>query len=302
MIPNPMQEKANSLLNIEGLTVDFDLGQGSAHRALDGVALAISKNEVVALVGESGAGKTVLSHACLGLLPSNARVSGQISWRGVGRDAARGAAFAPLRGREIAMVFQDAQASLNPLYPIREQIGWILRRHRGLSGQEQLAEAIHLFESVKLSDPERVLRAYPDELSGGMNQRVGIAMALAAQPELLIADEPTSALDISIGKGIVELLGNLRRTLGLSILLITHDLGVAARLADRILVMESGKIVENAPVTEFLSRPEAESSRKLIDCYRFMNPFSKSERATELSAHPTAPIEFSTTHTRPVLA
>ena len=254
------------------LTVVFDSVKSLHHRALNGFSLSVREGEIVALLGESGAGKTLLTHACLGLLPQGARVSGQVIWRGTKLDAVDRPAFQKLRGKEIGMVFQDAQASLNPLYPVAEQLRWILGHHRQLAGSEGEKECLRLLQSVKLPDPERVMRSYPAELSGGMCQRVMIAMALASRPSLLIADEPTSALDISIASGIIALLGELKRNLGLSILFVTHDLGVAAKLADRILVMEGGEIVEEAPSAGFLSRCTHNASRRLIDAYEFMNP------------------------------
>ena len=267
-----MPKSANGLLQVEGLTVVFNEAKSLRHRVLNGVSLSVGEGETVALLGESGAGKTLLSHACLGLLPKSATVSGQVIWRGAKLDAADRSAFQRLRGKDIGMVFQDAQASLNPLYPMSEQLRWIVNHHRQLSGDEGEKEALRLLRSVKLPDPERVMRSYPAELSGGMCQRVMIAMALASRPSLLIADEPTSALDISIASGIIALLSDLKRSLGLSILFVTHDLGVAAKLADRILVMENGEVVEDAPSKGFLSRGTHQASRRLIDAYEFMNP------------------------------
>ena len=273
-----------SLIEVVGLTVVFNGVKALRHRALRGVSLSVGEGETVALLGESGAGKTLLSHACLGLLPKSATISGQVIWRGAKLDAADRSAFQKLRGREIGMVFQDAQASLNPLYPVSEQLRWIVNHHRQLSGEEGEKEAVRLLQSVKLPDPERVMRSYPAELSGGMCQRVMIAMALASRPSLLIADEPTSALDISIASGIIALLGELKRSLGLAILFVTHDLGVAAKLADRILVMENGEIVEDAPSQGFLSRGTHLASRRLIDAYEFMNPRTVLAETPALSA------------------
>jgi ABC-type glutathione transport system ATPase component len=279
-----MTENAESLLRIEGLTLDFDVGKPTEHRALGGVSLKVGKGEVVALIGESGAGKTVFSHSVLGLLPKSARVTGKVLWRGVDLLGTPRSEMQRIRGRQIGMIFQDPQASLNPLYPASAQIGWIVRHHLGLRGHDIDRESLRLLDSVKLANPQRVLGSYPDELSGGMCQRVMIAMAIASKPSLLIADEPTSALDISVATDIVALLGDLRTTLGLSILLVTHDLGIAARVADRILVMERGRIVEDCPARSFLSRAAHEASRRLCDAYKFMHPYPAAETATVLQA------------------
>jgi ABC-type dipeptide/oligopeptide/nickel transport system ATPase component len=262
----------HALLHVEGLTVDFDAGKPSAHRAVNGVSLTITKGEVLGLVGESGSGKTVLAHSILGLLPDNGKVSsGRIEW--LGRDLVRLSEreLRQIRGKEIAMIFQDPQASLNPVYPVGQQVEWVLKLHRGITGAEADAEVLRLFESVKLRNPSRCADSYPHELSGGMCQRVMIAMALAGRPKLLIADEPTSALDVSVAAEIVSLLSGLRREFGLSILIITHDLGVATKLADRITVMEHGELVENIPAPDFVSHAGHPASRKLIEASIYLS-------------------------------
>lgn len=265
---NPNQE---ALLRIRGLSVDFDASGPGELRALREISLSIETGEIVGLVGESGSGKTVLSLSILGLLPSNARISaGQILWKGRDLHGLREAEYRSIRGKEIAMIFQDPQASLNPIHPVGHQIQWILKHHRAITGPAAKAEVIRLFESVQLRDPERCYHSYPHELSGGMCQRVMIAMALAGQPKLLIADEPTSALDVSVAAGIVSLLANLREELDLSILIITHDLGVATCLADRIAVLDQGCLVEDRSASNFLSRAEHDASQSLIQASRFL--------------------------------
>ena len=265
------QESHTALLRVEGLCVDFDAGKPTAHRALEAVDLTIGKGEIVGLVGESGSGKTVLAHAILGLLPRNGRASsGTIEFGGRKLLGLPEQDLRQIRGKEISMIFQDPQASLNPVYPVGKQIEWVLKHHRGLSGTEAESEILSLFDSVKLREPRRVTKAYPHELSGGMCQRVMIAMAIAAHPSLLIADEPTSALDVSVAAEIVSLLANLQETLGLSILVITHDLGVATRLADRIAVLDRSFLVENLPSGEFLTHARHDASRRLINASRFM--------------------------------
>jgi ABC-type glutathione transport system ATPase component len=259
------------LLEIEGLTVVFDDGKPTAHRALDAVSLLIGEGEILGLVGESGSGKTVLSHTILGLLPRNGRVTeGSVRWKGRGLHHLPEKELRPIRGKEIAMIFQDPQASLNPVYPVGRQIDWVLKLHRGIVGPEAERETLRLFESVKLRDPKRVARSYPHELSGGMCQRVMIAMALAGRPKLLIADEPTSALDVSVASEIVALLASLNKEFSLSILIITHDLGVATCLADRIAVLDQGQLAETLPSDQFLRCATHPASELLIRASRFL--------------------------------
>ena len=260
-----MHETSNHLLCVEGLSVDFDAGKSTVLRALDEVSLSIGEGEVLGLVGESGSGKTVLSHTILGLLPGNGRVtSGRILWKGRELQSLPEKELRPIRGKEIAMIFQDPQASLNPVYPVGRQIEWVLSLHRGMNGSESEKEVLRLLDSVKLRDPKRVARSYPHELSGGMCQRVMIAMALAGHPDLLIADEPTSALDVSVASEIVALLASLNKEFSLSILIITHDLGVATCLADRIAVLDQGKLAETLPADQFIRGASHPASELLI--------------------------------------
>lgn len=266
-----MSDFSNNLLRVEGLSVVFDAGKSTAHRALDGVSLSIDKGEILGLVGESGSGKTVLSHSILGLLPGNGRVtSGRIVWQGRELQSLPESALRPIRGKEIAMIFQDPQASLNPVYPVGRQIEWVLKPHRKLTGPDAERETLRLFESVKLRDPKRIARSYPHELSGGMCQRVMIAMALAGHPDLLIADEPTSALDVSVASEIVALLAALNEEFSLSILIITHDLGVATCLADRIAVLDQGLLAETLPADQFIRAASHPASQLLIQASRFL--------------------------------
>lgn len=267
-----MHEKSDHLLSVEGLSVVFDAGKPTAHCALDNVSLSIGEGDVLGLVGESGSGKTVLSHAILGLLPRNGRVtSGSIRWKGRELQNLPESALRPIRGKEIAMIFQDPQASLNPVYPVGRQIEWVLSLHRGMNGSEAEKEVLRLLDSVKLRDPKRVARSYAHELSGGMCQRVMIALALAGRPKLLIADEPTSALDVSVAAEIVALLSSLRVDWRLSMLVITHDFGVATRIADRIAVIDAGTIVETKASDEFQSLASHSSSRRLIAASHYLN-------------------------------
>lgn len=269
----PDQPKDPSpFLRVEALTVDFNPGKPTALRALDGVSLSVGEGEIVGLVGESGSGKTVLSHSILGLLPRNGRItSGRIVWRGRDLHGLPEKQLRPIRGKEIAMIFQDPQASLNPVYPVGRQIEWVLADHRDLHGAEAREEVLRLFDAVKLRDPKRCAEAYPNELSGGMAQRVMIAQALAGNPRLLIADEPTSALDVSVSAEIVALLERLRGDLGLSICIITHDLAVATRLADRIAVLDHSRLVEDLPAASFLDDARSDASLSLIRASLFLS-------------------------------
>jgi len=277
-----VNHETSKLLQIEGLTVDFNAGKPSSHRALEAVSLDIGEGEVLGLVGESGSGKTVLSHSILGLLPANGRISsGRVVWKGRELQSLPEKKLRPIRGKEIGMIFQDPQASLNPVYPVGRQIQWVLSLHRGMTGSDAEKETLRLLDSVKLRDPKRVARSYPHELSGGMCQRVMIAMALGGHPDLLIADEPTSALDVSVAAEIVALLTSLRDEFNLSILIITHDLGVATCIADRIAVLDQSHMVEMSDSVDFLSSAQHPASHTLIKASRFLDAALHSVQYTE---------------------
>lgn len=242
---------SHPLLEVEGLVVDFDPGKPSVHRALDGVSLSIGEGEVIGLVGESGSGKTVLSHSILGLLPRNGRVtSGSIRWRGRELQALTERQMRPIRGGEIAMIFQDPQASLNPVYPIGRQIRWVLKLHRNIIGTDAKTEVLRLLESVKLRDAQRVARCFPHELSGGMCQRVMIAMALACRPKLLIADEPTSALDVKTQSEIINLLIQIRHEMSIAMLFVSHDLRTVRSLCSEVVIMSAGTASQRYRLSE----------------------------------------------------
>jgi peptide/nickel transport system ATP-binding protein len=235
------------LLQVEDLSVTFTRrGRRDVH-AVDGVSFTVAAGETLGLVGESGSGKSVTSLAVMGLLPARGvRVGGQVSFDGRSLLRLRKDELRDLRGRDMAMVFQDPLSSLNPVVPIGTQVTEVLTRHRGLSGADARREAARLLDLVGIPDPDRRLREYPHQLSGGMRQRALVAMAVACQPRLLIADEPTTALDVTIQAQILELLRELVRDQGTALVLITHDLGVVAGLCDRVNVMYSGRIVEQA--------------------------------------------------------
>lgn len=239
-----------TLVAIEGLTVDFD-----GVRVLHGIDLHVGKGEAVGLVGESGSGKSVTWLAALGLLPGKARVGGRVKLEGADILGAPDQTLDRIRGGRIAMIFQDPASALNPVLTIRRQIGESLALHRGLSGGAIKAEARRLLDLVGIPDAERRLSAYPHEFSGGQNQRIMIAMALAGNPDLLVADEPTTALDATIQAQILDLIRDIRRETGMALVLISHDLGVVAQTCDRVCVMYAGRIVEEAPAAVLFDDP-----------------------------------------------
>ena len=242
------------LLDIRNLTVSFATRSG-AFRAVDGINLSVAANEVLAIVGESGSGKSVAMLAVMGLLPWTATVAAD-TMNFLGQDLR---ALSPrerrkIIGKDIAMIFQEPMSSLNPCFTVGFQIGETLKTHLGLDKSERRARAIELLQQVGITDPEQRLRAFPHQLSGGMSQRVMIAMALACRPKLLIADEPSTALDVTIQAQILDLLLKLRQDTGMGLVLITHDMGVVAETADRVTVQYAGQQVEeNAAYALFAS-------------------------------------------------
>ena len=247
------------LLEIRALTVEF-AGEPPVC-AVDGVDLSVEARESVAIVGESGSGKSQLLHACIGLLAANGRARGSVRFEG--RELLGGNAAA-IRGRGIGFVFQDASGSLTPHRRIGLQLAEVASAAHGLSRDAARAESRRMLECVHLPDAERRLMQYPHELSGGMRQRVAIALALMARPRLLFADEPTTALDVTVQAEILALVAELCREFGMALLLVTHDLGVVAALADRIAVMQAGRFVETAAAVDFLSGPRHSYSAGLL--------------------------------------
>jgi oligopeptide/dipeptide ABC transporter ATP-binding protein len=244
------------LLEVTNLATHFPTREGLV-RAVDGVSLHLDRGELLGLVGESGCGKSMTALSIKRLIAAPGKiVSGEILFDGQDLLQLSNAEMRDVRGNDIAMIFQDPMTSLNPVFTVGEQIAEALRLHRGLSRKAARAGAIDAMREVSIPDPALRADDYPHQLSGGMRQRVMIAMALACDPKLLIADEPTTALDVTIQAQILELLNGLRRTRDLAILLITHDLGVVAEVADRVAVMYTGKIVEEAPVDELFARPK----------------------------------------------
>jgi len=248
---------SDPLLEIENLKVIFHGDRGSATHAVDGLDLTIQRGQTLGLVGESGCGKTATALSVMGLLPkASAEVSGRIRFDGAELLSLPDRAMRNLRGDRLAMIFQEPMTSLNPSYSIGEQIAESLVRHRGLSRGEARARTVELLRLVKIPSPEQRVDDYPHRLSGGMRQRAMIALALACDPELLIADEPTTALDVTIQAQILALMRELKASTGIAIILITHDLGVVAEICDHVAVMYAGEIVEYAPVGALFATPQ----------------------------------------------
>ncbi|MEW6706387.1 MAG: dipeptide ABC transporter ATP-binding protein [Pseudomonadota bacterium] len=258
------------LLSIQDLRVAFRMGKvdGVMQRAeaVKGVSFDIPENSTVALVGESGSGKSVTAMSILNLLPDNAERSGQILYHGQDLLQAGMAQLQSLRGRDIACVFQDPMTSLNPVFTVGDQLVEPLRRHLGLGGRAALDKAESLLTEVGIPEPKRRLKAYPHELSGGQQQRVMIAMALACEPKLLIADEPTTALDVTIQRQILELLAKLQQRHRMSVLFISHDLGVVGEIADQVVVMRHGVVREQGPVDRIFAAPQDPYTQALLSC------------------------------------
>jgi oligopeptide transport system ATP-binding protein len=252
-------------LSVDELTIRFARRAGTLE-AVTGVSLRIAPKECVGVVGESGSGKTQLFLAAMGLLAGRAEVSGSIRFDGNELLGTTAAAINRVRGSKLTMIFQDPMTSLTPHLRIGTQLAEVLVCHLGLSWREARSAAGRMLERVRIPDPKRRLHQYPYELSGGMRQRVMLAMSLLCKPELMIADEPTTALDVTLQAQIIELLRAVRGETGMALVLISHDLGVIAALADRILVMYAGKIVENAAADELLRRPRHPYTAELLKC------------------------------------
>ena len=255
------------LLEVKNLKVDFCLEKKTI-TAIDQISLEIARNEVLVLAGESGSGKTVTALALTKILPPNARISaGSAIFEGQDLLSLDEASLMNIRGKEIAYIFQEPTSFLNPVYTVGEQIIEVIILHQNKSRKDASIEAERLLDLVKIKDTQRVILDYPHQLSGGMNQRVFIAMSLACQPKLLIADEPTTSLDVTIEAQILQLLMELKNELGFSLLFITHNLSIAKRIADRICVMYRGKVVEQGSREEIFQSPKHFHTRQLITAY-----------------------------------
>ena len=252
------------LLEVDGLRVTVPGPRGPVS-VVDGVSFQVGERQVFGVAGESGSGKTISMLALLGLLPEGSEVEGSARFGDndlIGMPRRR---LEDISGRDIGMVFQDPFTSLHPMMTIERQLTEHVVRHLGLSRGDARRRAAGLLAQVRIPDPEGALGAYPHQFSGGMRQRIAIAIALACEPRLLVADEPTTALDVTVQAGILRLLDRLRRTEGLSVILITHDLGVMSSLADEVTVMYAGRVVESGPASEVLSRPRHPYTRGLLD-------------------------------------
>jgi peptide/nickel transport system ATP-binding protein len=244
-----------TLLDVQDLSVRFDTDDGAVH-AVDRLSFTLAEGEVLGVVGESGCGKSVSFMSLLGLLPETATVTGRATFDGRDLLGASPSALRRIRGREIAMIFQEPMTSLNPAFKVGNQIGEVVRHHLHTSRGEARDRAIELLDLVRIPAPQRRVDEYPHQLSGGMRQRVMIAMALACDPKILVADEPTTALDVTIQAGILDLMRDIRERLGTAIVLITHNLGVVADIADRVIVMYAGRKAEEAPVHDLFAEPQ----------------------------------------------
>jgi peptide/nickel transport system ATP-binding protein len=247
---------AEPLLQIRGLKTHFKTDDGMV-RSVDGVDLTIDRGETLGVVGESGCGKTVTAMTVLKLIqmPPGRIVAGQVLWQGRDLVPLSPKQMRKIRSKEIAIVFQEPMTSLNPVYTVGQQIAEVVRLHENLSRREALNRAVEMLRLVHIPTPERRVHDYPHQFSGGMRQRVMIAMALSCDPKLLIADEPTTALDVTIQAQILDLLTEMKSRLGMAIMLITHAMGVVAETAQRVVVMYAGKVVEEAPVERLFARP-----------------------------------------------
>jgi peptide/nickel transport system ATP-binding protein len=256
------------LLEVKNLKVDFQLESQLIH-AVNGVDLRVNKNETVVLAGESGSGKTITALAITRILPPNARIiEGEIFLEGRSLLDLDLGQLSGVRGKKIAYVFQEPTSYLNPVYTIADQIAEVLVLHQKYSRQEAMVQAEKLLEQVKINDPERVMSSYPHQLSGGMNQRVFIAMSLACKPDLLICDEPTTSLDVTIEAQILRLLAELKAEMGFSLLFITHNLSIARKIASRVYVMYQGKVAEEGLTDEIFNAPKHFHTKELIAAYQ----------------------------------
>jgi oligopeptide/dipeptide ABC transporter ATP-binding protein len=246
---------SKELLEIENLKTYFYTWAGIV-KAVDGVSLKIKEGETLGLVGESGSGKTVTALSILKIVPTPGKIiDGRILYRGENLLEKKENEMQKIRGKEIAYIFQDPATSLNPIFSIADQLMEVIRRHQNVGKQEALEKAIELFRLVEIPDPEIKIWSYPHQLSGGMKQRMAVARALSCQPSLLLADEPTTNLDVTIQAQILELMKNLKKKLGMSMILITHDMGVVAGVADRITVLYAGRVCESASTRTIFYNP-----------------------------------------------
>ena len=255
-----------NLLAVESLAVEFPgRGGGAAVRVVDRVSFTLEKGATLALVGESGAGKSITGLAIMRLVPWPGSVAGGVvRWKGENIAGFGAKRLRRFRGGEVAMIFQEPSAMMNPVFPIGEQVAEVIRVHRGLSSRDSKREALAMLDRVRISEAARRYDDYPHQMSGGMLQRVMIAQAMACHPDLLIADEPTTALDAAVQREIMELLDELQSESGMALLLVTHNLGLVAEMADNVVVMKDGAVVEAAGVGDLFARPASDYTRSLL--------------------------------------
>jgi peptide/nickel transport system ATP-binding protein len=280
----PGNRPGQHLLEIRGLKTHFATEDGMVH-AVDGVDLAIDRGETLGVVGESGCGKTVTALSVLKLIatPPGRIVAGQILWRGRDLVPLSPDEMRSIRSKEIGIVFQEPMTSLNPVYTVGAQIAETVREHEGLGRRAALEKAVEMLRLVHIPNPQRRVHDYPHQFSGGMRQRVMIAMALSCNPQLLIADEPTTALDVTIQAQILELIAEMKERFGMAVMLITHAMGVVAEAAQRVAVMYAGKVVEEAPVGELFSRPRHPYTRGLIRSIPRIDRAGRKERLAAIA-------------------
>ena len=263
MTPTNPTSNAPVLLQVDNLQVHFDTPDGPVH-AVRGIDFELRQGETLGLVGESGSGKSQTVMAMLGLLADNARVSGSVRYRDQELIGLPHRLMTRVRGAAIAMIFQDPMTSLNPHLRVATQMTEVLAHHKGLGRKQALARAVAMLEAVRIPDAARRIHYYPHEFSGGMRQRVMIAMSLLCEPDILIADEPTTALDVTVQAEILDLINDLRTRFNTSVLLITHDLGVVAGTCDRVVVMRQGEVVEAGDVDSLFYRTRHDYTRRLL--------------------------------------
>lgn len=263
VVPRLEVVPAASLLEIDQLVVEFATRNGTL-RAVNDVSLSLESGRILAILGESGSGKSMLLRTILGIQAPAARISGEVRMRGVNLLELPASERERIRGSWVSMVFQNPMTALDPVYTIEAQIVETVHRHTTLTRAEAKARALELLQLVHIPSPEQRLKAYPFELSGGMRQRIVIAMALACNPSLLLADEPTTALDVTVQARVLRLLRGLQRELGMSVVIVTHDVGVAAEIADDVAVMYAGRIVESGPMATILREPRHPYTRGLL--------------------------------------
>lgn len=281
--------RPDTVLEVEDLRVDFRTDDGLV-RAVRGVSYRLGRGEVLGIVGESGSGKSVTSLAVMGLLPGSARISGSVRFRGTELLGASDRELSRFRGRQISMIFQDPMTALNPVYPIGQQIAEAIRAHHDVGRGTAAQQAVELLDLVRIPNPRERAASYPHELSGGMRQRVVIAIAMANRPDVIIADEPTTALDVTVQAQILEALETAKQETGAALVLITHDLGVIAGQADRVLVMYAGKLVEAGTAEDVFYAPRMPYTLGLLGSLPRLDV--RTERLNPISGSPPSALEM----------